>query len=499
MNRLNPFAFPSYHTILFIILVITAVSPAISIGALYVGLIPLATSIVGKIIFASFSLLTVMGLTLLTLLFYLYDPQRKIRKQHLERIDSRCPELRNFVDQLSGEIDVSSPTILWSNATDYRAVIFGNHRETYLTLSEGFCKMFYVKREFVESTMLHELSHLKNRDLVKHTIAEKLIKSYLILLIVHATFFLATRPFVSEFFFDFHSFWLRELYLVPTLAIYLVNGQLLRVREAYADARVASLQKTTMKLILNLQLFVTKGSWQEKIKGGPTAIERIKMLRDNSWLFIPRIEYGLTLGLLLAFFRSGVSISLISFKFAWNVTLLPEVALLTTSFTLFSTMFLPFFFLVAMKGLRLFLQLLKFLAGVAIGFLGYQTYAVRAIADLVLASALNAVLMISLIALALLLAFVMTMILFAYPYFSKNTKFLLVELVLIVFFISAVITPDLLFILMITLGVLLLFPFRKLTLGRCPACGALRGDTMDVFRCPSCCHEMNGSLFDSIS
>ena len=499
MNRLNPFAFPSYHTALFAILVVTVVSPAISVGVLYVKLVPLATSTIGKVTFLSFPLLTLAGLTLLTLFFYLYDPRRKIRKQRLERIESRCPELSSFVGQLSEEIGVHPPIVLWSDATDYQAEIFGNHRETYLRISDGLCSMFYANREFVGSIFLHELSHLKNRDLTKHTVAEKMIRSYLILLIAHAVLFLAIRPFVSEFFFEAHSFWLRELYLVPTLAMYLVNGQLLRVREFYADARVASVQKTTKKLISTLQLFVAKRTRLEKIKGAPPAIERINILRDNSRLFVPKIEYGLALGLLLAFFRTGVSVSMISFSFAQDVSFLPETALLTIGFTLFSLMFLPFFFIMATKGLKSILQLLKFFAGVAIGFLGYQIYAVRAITDLVVLSALNTVLMISLMALALLLAFVMTMGLFARQPFSKNAKFLLVELTLIAFFISAVITPDLLFISLIGLGVVLLALFRRRILGKCPRCGALLKDTVAIFRCPSCSHEMNQWLFDNVS
>lgn len=486
--------FPSYHTILFLILIVALSLPVISVSAVYVPSIALSDSIVGKMMFMSFPVATLAGLLLLTPYLYFSGPRRKIRKRHLEMMERRHPHVCNLVQRISNQMTVEPPTVLWSEKTDYQAQVFGNHREIYLEITDGLCKMLDVNRDFFDAVILHELSHLKNRDLVKHTLAEKLVQSYLIVLVFHAAFFVMILPFVSQTFLEFHSIWLTELYVVPTITIYLLNAQLLRVREFYADARVASVQGTIEKLIFTLQLFAVRHNWHEKIGGTPSAVERIKMLRDNTSLFTPKIEIGLTLGLLLAFFNNAVSLSMVSFD-AQNITILLQIPLVT-GFALFSMMFLPFFFLVAMQGLKLFLLLSKFLAGVALGFLGYQIYAVRAIADLVLVSAVNTVLIIGILACALVLAFVMTISLFAHPSLSKNTKFLIVELSLIVFLISAFMIPGPPFISTAVLGVVVLILLRKMT--RCPACGVAWKEMSDLFKCHSCSYETNQLLFETI-
>jgi hypothetical protein len=253
---------------------------------------------------------------------------------------------------------------------------------------------------------------------------------------------------------------------------------------------------------------VAKGSWLQKIKGSPTALERIKMLRDNKWLFVPRIEYGLALGLLVAFFGEGTQLFITSSnsEFLWNLTWLPEAALLTIAFTLTSMMFLPFFFvrLLAKEqgslraGLVLVFQVLKFLVAAAIGYFGYQMYGVRGVTYFVFPSAVSATVMVLLLAAALLLAYLMIAVLFAYPFFSKNTNFLLVELVLIIFFVSCVATLYLTIALNIALAALLVIPVHKITSERCPACGAARKRYMDIFKCSTCGHETYRSLFSNI-
>jgi hypothetical protein len=97
------------------------------------------------------------------------------------------------------------------------------------------------------------------------------------------------------------------------------------------------------------------------------------------------------------------------------------------------------------------------------------------------------------------LAFAMTMMFFARPWFKRDTNFLLVELILVVFFVSAFVTPELLFILILAFLLLLLVAFRKVMLGRCPSCGLLRKDTVDLFKCTVCSYQMNQWVFDNIS
>jgi hypothetical protein len=88
--------------------------------------------------------------------------------------------------------------------------------------------------------------------------------------------------------------------------------------------------------------------------------------------------------------------------------------------------------------------------------------------------------------------------LFAYGFFSKNTNFLLMELILIIFFLSSIITPFLMMGLILACGALLLIPLHKISFQRCPGCGTLWKSYADIFECPVCGRQSYRSLFSDI-
>jgi len=502
MERINPFAFPFHHTLLFLVLIVTLLLPTISESTLYAKSFMIARTISApisaQIIFLSFPLIF-LCFPLLTFFFYLLDPQKKIKKQNLQNMETVYPEVALRISRLSEQIGVRSPMVLWADSPIYQAEVFGNARNIYMKITDGLSEAFLENSKLIEPIILHELSHLKNRDLVKHTIAEKMMKSYLILLCIHAVLFIIARFFVSETFFQFHSSFLQDLYLIPIVTIYLLNGQLLRVRELYADARAASVQKTTGNLITVLRFFASGRGWLDRIKGHPTAMDRVNALEDNTALFTPRIEYGLVFGLLLGYYEEGVGLNLISpFNLSY-LDFLPGIMLISTGFILFSVLFLPYQFIVAIKGLKMLAQPIVFLVGLALGFMAYRIYAQRLVIALIQASVLHIVFITAFWFTAVFcLQFALTMLLFTHSSPSKNRKFMLLELISLVPFVLALITLQLLFIPILVYATVLLILYKQKSLGKCPNCGAKLRDTKDIFMCPACSYKMNEWVFEDL-
>lgn len=493
-RRINPFVFPSYYSLLFTIFLLALLMPMISISSIYIRFALLVEDLFSRIVFLSFPLSS-LSLPLLTLFFYINDPRKKIKKEGLEKIEKKYPELFNLIAHLSKEVGVNNPITLLKGSMDFHVEVFGNFRSIYLKISDGLCEMLFKSRKLIEPIILHELSHLKNADLQKHTISEKLFKSYIILLCVHTILFIILRPFISGIFFSFHSSWLIDLYIVPTATVYFLNGRLLKIREFYADARVALLQKTTRNLILTLQFFITKPRWQDKLLAKPTALERIRVLRDNKLLFAPKLEYGIVLGLLLGIYRVGCGVFTVS-MFSEYPDLLLDIILPLTGFALFSVMFFPWHFVVAMNGLRPLFELLKFLAGLALGFLCYELYVMRLIAELVLTSMIYILVVCCLFFFMFILQFALTMVFFTSQSLSRTTKFLLIEVISLLPFLLALITLHLLFIFIITWGILAVFLLKERAFGRCPNCKTKLKDTVHIFKCPYCSYMMNEWLFE---
>lgn len=496
----NPFVFPSFHKILFIVLIITILLPAISVSWLYVKTLNLALSTITKIVFLSFPINIFIVLPSLTSYFYFYDPKRRIRKERLEEIGNRYPEISSFIHNYSRRLEIESPIILWSDSRYLEAEVFGNHRKIYLKITDGVCRMFLTNRELTEPIILHELSHLKNGDLVRHMIAEKLVKSYLILLSIHVAIFLSTLPFSSEIFFHFHSYWLEYLYVFPTVILYLVNGQLIRVRELYADARTTSIQRNVKKLLTLLRLFASKRSLFDIIKGKLSAIERIKALKDHSLIFIPRVEYGIVLGLLLACYESGITagvISILPVSISGTIygSRLLTAIFMVTSFILFSILFLPYYFLIAWKGLKLLIYSMKFYIGLILGYMIYAIYEYDFLIEPIWHEFRRIFLIATVLYLALILQLVSVPIFFAHQSLSRKTKLAIIISITAIPLTLVTITPHLLFILYIVYALLLLI-LRGF--GRCPRCGTKLKDTKDIFICPRCSYRMNEWVFENI-
>jgi len=324
IRRLNPFAFPSGVTIRFILLIMTlpVFGVFISLLATY-GLFahfssPMQIPLYGVWFLYSFPMTIFVAIPALTALFYFADPQRKIRKLRLMDLRKRYPQISDLISRLCERIGIKhSPAALWfdDSALDpsyrYNADVFGTHRRAYIAIAQSLCEAFKAFPDLVESLLLHELSHLKNRDLVKHEIAEKLMKAYFIVAPAQLVFLLCEHFLLrgqAELGLDLVFLIAYLLYLVPGIFLYYLNGSIKRAREIYADARAASIQGTNESLILALQMQIVptprlKARIYERMMNPfiPSPQQRINYLRDNTGFLMPSMELGLAVGVLSPF------------------------------------------------------------------------------------------------------------------------------------------------------------------------------------------------------
>ena len=485
-RRLNPFAFPSPYAATFALLIIAILAFQSAISALYLEAVFLpGLPLVSRLAFLSFPLSSLVVFPCLTAYLYLKSP--KSRAKRLEPA-GKYPEVLDLVRRLSARLRVEAPKVLLKGVPTLEAEVFGNHREAYLELGEGLCR---AGERLAEPIIAHELAHLRNGDVTKHCLAEEMVKAFLVTLAFHASLLLSLSPLLSGYFLRFHSSWLRGLYILPLLIVYLLNGQLLRAREFLADARAASLG-FGRGLSIALRLLASKPRLIDRLKGYPGPLERVRALAGSELPFEPGLGYGFAVGVLMGFLEEALELdALMAGLGGWAYEVLPGLLSLSTGFALYSLMALPLHFLACLKGLRVELGQLKFLAGFASGLALYNAYACSFVPELAIRGLAHA-LLVSLFWLTLSAAQLLLLpLLFAGGPSSRRLKLLALTVAPSLPLGAMVLSPE------VGLALLACYVAVPLTLvavkgiGRCPNCGAeLRGFN-DILICHRCGFKLN--------
>ena len=167
---------------------------------------------------------------------FLVWPSARIRRRRLEPLDGDlasavAPSLRAMFEMAGLR---RPPTVLWNPASvTTQALAFGRPGRRYVGLSGGAMAQSFIDPPAFRSTMLHELAHLRNRDVTLAYATEALWRSFVVLALLP---FLVLLAWKSRDHLD--DFAVRMIALAIVVA--LIRNAVLRSREHFADVRGAA-------------------------------------------------------------------------------------------------------------------------------------------------------------------------------------------------------------------------------------------------------------------
>lgn len=259
-TRLNPFIFTSETSVRFIFLIISLISLySLFISKIYyLSIDPFISYIYVNyhIPIGYPSMLLLISLIFLAFFLYFSEPAKTIKKNQLKRLEVRYPEVTTEVHKLSSAMEINTPIVLLLDErknTKPSIYVFGTHNRAYIVFHDLMIKNFYNEPRSFEAIIFHELSHIKNNDYYMLKFAKNLTFSFLFFILL-----LSMLTFPKKLFelINFPSnISIMVPYYVSTFFIFFIFGLLifyilistLKVREFYADARAASIQKDKQK------------------------------------------------------------------------------------------------------------------------------------------------------------------------------------------------------------------------------------------------------------
>ncbi|MEV7968164.1 M48 family metalloprotease [Sphaerisporangium sp. NPDC088356] len=195
---------------------------------------------------ASWTVACVAALFAVAVVIYWAYPLWFVRRRGLTPIlREDCPELVDELERLSraAGLDRAPTFLLAPYASTSGGLAFGRWRRRYVQLDAGLLVGYTTDRGRFQAVVLHELAHLRNRDVDTTYLTMSIWWSFVALALVptavvtlHPQLFttpLRWRPPKGAL-----PLSVGLALLVLTLLLYLTRNAILRVRETYADARV---------------------------------------------------------------------------------------------------------------------------------------------------------------------------------------------------------------------------------------------------------------------
>jgi Zn-dependent protease with chaperone function len=181
---------------------------------------------------------------------YLALPRWRISRRRLQPLDRvRSPALHAHLDDVVKQIGLAARPAFWlAPEPSAQGVAFGRQARCHVQLNAGLIKKFHTNRSAVTAVVLHELAHVRNRD-IRYT--------YLTITIWWAFVLVALLPYALTSILplvlgSYPQWWPASVrassvngrvvvsVLAMTALTYLVYAAILRVRETHADATAAS-------------------------------------------------------------------------------------------------------------------------------------------------------------------------------------------------------------------------------------------------------------------
>jgi Zn-dependent protease with chaperone function len=232
-------------------------------------------------------LITFLMLLILTAIFYYAHPDWLIRKHRFQCFDETgfLPVV-SCVNALLAKAHLPcTPILVWNpvDPSPTGAQVFGTQRKTYIGLSGGLVATFYRNPKVFSAVFLHELAHIKNKDVGKTYQMAALWLAVLINGIIWVTATFANglnKPYtISEFYAN-----VVELVFIIGVAFFSYFS-FLRSRELYADLRASTWEEEKGGLLNLLQGTSDRleSGWS-LLQSHPTSKARCGALKDPDQL-----------------------------------------------------------------------------------------------------------------------------------------------------------------------------------------------------------------------
>jgi len=185
-----------------------------------------------------------LGLGLLLLVagaIYWFMPAARIRRDRLTIFTTDDdPEIMNCLLDLCRVIRLPKPPTFLLRALNSSpsGLAFGRFGRYYVVLNGGLIPLFYQDQERFKAIVLHELAHLRNRDVDKTYFALSVGISFLLVTLI-PLFMGNLVTLISNFTGNIsYVIWQTFIVAIYIPIIYIALASILRSREIYADARV---------------------------------------------------------------------------------------------------------------------------------------------------------------------------------------------------------------------------------------------------------------------
>lgn len=213
---------------------------------------------------------------------YWLIPLWKLRRGKLVPLSIKdMPELVTYLSYLCNEAKLTPvPCIVW-NPLKFTCSpqVFGRLGRYHIALTGGLVILFSTNQTAFRAIMLHELAHLRNRDVNKTYFAIAIWWTF----VAVALFPLVIALLLRYAPLDIYQIW---CILALTVLIHLTLNGVLRTREIYADVRASTWENSPEALIGVLQsLLPSHRWWQTLIHAHPSPQKRLQLLHETHRLF----------------------------------------------------------------------------------------------------------------------------------------------------------------------------------------------------------------------
>jgi Zn-dependent protease with chaperone function len=241
---------------------------------------------------AAFGLLLVIAFVL-----YLVMPVWRLRRRRLVPLTAEdVPEVAGRLAELSREAGLETPPRFVWNALDRSAsgLAFGRAGRRYVALGGGLVVKHYTDPPAFRAIVLHELGHLRNRDVDM---------TYLTMALWYSLLGVAVVPLLVSLHDDRGAYIWSIVWRLGVLVafVYLSRNAVLRARESYADLRAvrSDADADALRRVIGGLRATGSARWRRLLSLHPEPHARMALLGDTQPLFQPGLGEAFTAGVVL--------------------------------------------------------------------------------------------------------------------------------------------------------------------------------------------------------
>lgn len=328
--RLNPFAFPSDTDLRFVVLIVSILASSLLIynvlsnfalidifkgsslcvlhdkviqadkyskntqlldAASYASWKCQVPFLIPHILFLIAGIVLILGVAVV--IYWLIPLWKLIQGRFVPLSTQDAPEIVAYLSSLCNEAKLTpAPRFVWNPlkfTSSSRA--FGHLGRYYIALTGGFVTMFSTDQAVFRTIILHELAHLRNRDVNKTYFAIAIWWAFVAVALVPLIVFLFRYPQLAYL----YQIW--RIFMLAVLVYLILNG-VLRVREFYADVRASTWESSPKVLIRVLQsLRPSHGMWESLTRFHPDPNKRCQVVYETHRLFQVDLWVTFSLGI----------------------------------------------------------------------------------------------------------------------------------------------------------------------------------------------------------